>query len=71
MAQVEEIGSIKLLQLKYWGFERMSINYKGTETEDLLMALEDAFNSNRAFKGYALEADQMGNGLRLNIVTDE
>ena len=49
----------------------MRINYKGTETDDLLMALDDAFYSNRKFQGYALEFDQMGNNLHLKIVTDE
>ena len=49
---------------------RMSINYKGTETEDLLMALEDAFYSNRKFKGYALIPEQMGDVLLLKIVTE-
>ena len=49
----------------------MRINYKGTETDDFVMALDDAFYSNSRFKGYALEIDQMGNDLRLKIVTDE
>ena len=49
----------------------MSINYKGTATDDFVMALEDAFFSNRIFYGYALEIDQMGNNLHLKIVTDE
>ena len=47
---------------------KMRINYKGTAIID---ALGDAFDSNRKFKGYALEIDQMGNNLRLKIVTDE
>ena len=46
----------------------MSINYKGTETEDLLLALEDAFYSNRRFQGYDLIASQMGDILRLKMV---
>ena len=49
----------------------MRINYKGTETDDFVMALDDAFYSNSKFKGYALEIDKMGNDLRLKIVTDE
>ena len=49
----------------------MSINYKGTETNDFVMALDDAFYSNSEFKGYALEIDQIRNDLRLKIVTDE
>ena len=50
--------------------EMMSINYKGTESEDFMMALEDAFYTNSKFKGYALEVVQMGNDLHLKIVTE-
>ena len=49
---------------------KMIINYKGTATVDLLMTLEDAFYSNSKFKGYALDADQIGNVLLLKIVTE-
>ena len=49
---------------------RMSINYKGTETDDFVMALDDAFYSNSEFKGYALEIDRIRNDLRLKIVTE-
>ena len=47
---------------------RMRIKYKGTETDDFFMALEDAFYSNRMFKGYDLIAEQMGDVLRLKMV---
>ena len=46
----------------------MRINYKGTETDDFVMALDDAFYSNRRFQGYDLIAEQMGDVLRLIMV---
>ena len=49
----------------------MRINYKGTEIDDFVMALDEAFYSNSEFIGYALEIDQIRNDLRLKIVTDE
>ena len=38
----------------------MHVYYTGTETDDFLMSLEDAFYSNRRFKGYTLIPSQSG-----------
>jgi hypothetical protein len=72
MRMLKKIKGVNVTMLSQAGKEMtMRINYKGTETDDLLMALDDAFYSNRKFQGYALEFDQMGNNLHLKIVTDE
>ena len=38
----------------------MHVYYTGAETDDFLMSLEDAFYSNRRFKGYTLIPSQSG-----------
>ena len=45
----------------------MHVYYTGTETDEFLMSLEDAFYSNRRFKGYTLIPSQSGEVLVLNM----